>query len=71
MKKGIYEEMGWVAEVNILEDNSNEEWEKFKLEVVKTLQMSPIAGAQPDGHIFEVSAQRKYRAYVDWNLNIE
>jgi hypothetical protein len=71
MKTGIYEESGWVAEVRILEDNCNEEWERYKLEVTNTLQESPIFGAQEVGHIFEVSAQRKYRTYVDWNLEFK
>lgn len=65
---GIFEESGWVAKVRILEDKSDSEWEKYKLEVIETLHESPLFGSRPVGYIFEVTANRKYRAYVDWSL---
>lgn len=69
-KQGIYEESGWVAKVNILEDNSDTEWEKFQLEVVETFHNSPIFGTPPNGHVFEASAARGFRHYVGWRLKV-
>ncbi|QWU17369.1 hypothetical protein SAMN04487895_104247 [Paenibacillus sophorae] len=71
MKKGIFRESGWKAEVKIIEDKSNEEEERYVLEVVKTLRPSPYFGARPDGDTFEVFANRQYRHYVDWQLSID
>jgi len=70
MKKGIFTECGWVAEVKILEDKSDHEWERYALEVVQTKQESPMFKTPKNGHTFEVSAQRKYRAYVDWSITV-
>lgn len=71
MKTGIFREEGWKAEVNILEDNSDKIWEKYKLEVVKTLRESRFLNTPPDGHIMDVSAKREYRRYVHWQLEIK
>lgn len=70
MKNGIFSEGGWIAAVKVLEDNSDNEWERYNLEVIKTIQESAIFKTPVNGWQFEVSADRKYRAYVDWELEV-
>lgn len=69
-KKGVFSEGGWVAEVVIQEDNSNTEWEKYKLEVVRTIHKSTLFVTPPDGYVFSVDASRAHRSMVDWGLEI-
>lgn len=69
MKKAIFRDSGWKAEVIILKDESNEEQEIYELAVIKTLRPSPYFGARPDGDVFTVSAVRQYRFYSDWSLS--
>lgn len=69
-KKGVFSEGGWVAEVIIQEDNSNTEWEKYKLEVVRTIHESTLFTTPPDGYVFSVDASRAHRSMVDWGLEI-
>ena len=66
--KTTYTECGWVAEVEILEDNSDTDKYSYTLKVVKTLA-DGIFGSLPDGHVFKVFAHRRYMAYCDWRLN--
>lgn len=69
-KTGIYYESGWKAEVEVLEDLSDSEWEKYRLRVIRTLRKG-LFGSAPDGHEFEASARRQYRHMVDWQLEIK
>ena len=55
----IYSEDDWKAEVKILENTSDTEWERYKLEVIKTIQESKIYKPTPDGEIFNVDQNRK------------
>ena len=52
----IFREEGWKAQVEVLEDNSDEKWESYKLKVIQTLLDSRIVKTLPDGEIFNVSA---------------
>jgi hypothetical protein len=70
MKTGIYREMGWVAEVEILEDNSNSEWKRYKLKVIKTICDSDIVKSPVGGTEFVAEACRGFEIYVGWYLSI-
>ena len=58
MKTMTYREDDWVAEVEVVENNSDEQWDKFKLKVVKTIQPSQIYKPTKDGTVFDVSARK-------------
>lgn len=64
----IYMEEGWVAEVEILEDSSDEKWGRYKLKVIKTLGDSLVFKAPEIGHVFTVDSKRGYEAYRGWQL---
>ena len=66
-KSAIYSESGWVAKVEILEDNSDDEWYRYTLKVLKTLE-DGIFTSPSDGHVFIAEADKKYMHYVDWTL---
>jgi Trp operon repressor len=68
MEMGIFRESGWKAEVEILEDKSNDKEERYLLKVMKTIRESNYFGSRSDGEVFEVMASRKYRYFVDWHL---
>lgn len=57
-RTAIYTEDDWKAEVEIVEDNSDSAWVRFKLKVVRTLQPSKIYSPLKDGATFEVSCRR-------------
>ena len=69
-KIGEYSEDGWVADVEILEDSSNDEYYNFKLKVIRTKRDSYYFKTPPDGDIFDVS-NLKNCGYNCWNLIIE
>ncbi len=48
----IYREDDWKAEVEVLENNSDAGWMRFKLKVIKTLRPSAIYEPTKDGTIF-------------------
>ncbi len=50
----IYKEDDWIAEVKVLENNSTNDWERYKLEVVNTIQESKIYKPTPNGYVFNV-----------------
>lgn len=50
----IYREDDWKAKVEVLEDNSDDKWMKYKLKVIKTIRSSRIYKTPKDGHIFEI-----------------
>jgi hypothetical protein len=53
-----FREDGWVAEVEVLEDTSDTEWERYKLKVIRTLRDSAIVKTPPDGEIFDVCSRK-------------
>lgn len=66
----IYREDDWVAEVVVLEDNSDEKWKRFKLKVVKALQASNIYKPTKNGTIFCVDALKNSGCYTGmWSLS--
>ena len=56
----IYHEVDWIAEVEILEDNSDETVTNLKLRVIKTLQESRIFIPTPNGHIFDLIIRKGF-----------
>lgn len=69
-KRGIYREDDWKAIVQVLEDNSDEEWKRFKLRVIRTLAESRIYNPTADGEEFEVSHLRNGGSFSGmWRLD--
>jgi len=64
----VFTEDDFIAEVEVLEDNSDEEWKKYKLKVLRTIRPSAIYKTIPDGHIFEVSLRKRIAFGGMWNL---
>jgi hypothetical protein len=62
MKKGIYKEDGWIAKVEIIGDNSDNEWEIYKLRVIKSLKKGLFENL-PDNKEFSVCRNKKYINY--------
>jgi hypothetical protein len=50
----IYHEDGFVGTVLVEQDNSNDEWLKYKLKVLEVLRESRMFGSIPVGESFEV-----------------
>ena len=67
-KTAVYKESGWVAEVEILANDSDEEHYRYTLRVIKTL-VDGYLGHLHDGHIFTVFAVKKYAANCGWRLS--
>ena len=68
----IYREDGWKAEVEVVADNSDAEWTRYTLKVVKTLRDSPLYKSPPDGDVFSVDALKNSGAYAGmWHLSEE
>lgn len=67
-KKMIYREDDWKAEVEVLEDTSDDEWERYKLKVVKTLRESRMYKSTPDGEIFSVEQKKGIGFSGMWHL---
>ena len=53
-----YFEEGWEARVHILDDTSDEEFERYKLRVVHTVEESELLGPIEDGKVFDVIQKR-------------
>lgn len=69
MKTGQYEEEdGWIAEVEILEDNSDKEWLRYKLRVIRTLQPPHLYTTPADGEIFSVDRRKGCAFGGMWHL---
>lgn len=71
MKTAMYKEGGWVAKVEILKDESDSEWERYELKVIKTIHEPWIHNTPKDGHIFSCDQERKSRAVFSLNNKIE
>lgn len=68
MRTGVYYEDGWMAEVEILEDNSDEEWKRYKLKVIRTIIESELYNPIEDGTVFEVSRRKGVYYAGMWQL---
>ena len=68
IKTGTYEEDGWLAKVEVLEDNCNEEESRYLLKVLGTILNPWICKTPEDGHVFEVFMKKQYRHYGGWTL---
>lgn len=67
----IYREDDWVAEVEIVKDSSDDEWKRFELKVIRTIQESRIFKPTPDGTIFECCVKKEYPYMGGWSLRDE
>lgn len=67
----IYREDDWEAEVEVLENNSNDEWFKYKLKVIRTLRETGRYIPTSDGHIFSVSKRKRIDnfGFYMWSLD--
>ena len=66
----VYYEDDWKAEVEILEDLSDEKILKYKLKVVRTIQESKIFKPTPDGDVFVAWCKKDYENQI-WILKEE
>ena len=64
-QKLIYRELGCQAEVEVLENNSDERQERYTLRVIRVLQRCLFK--IPESSSFEVLAVRNF--YVSWTLS--
>ena len=64
----VYSESGWVAEVEIVADDSDANQYRYTLRVIQTLTDGYL-GRLHDGHIFKVFAVKQYAAYCGWRLS--
>lgn len=69
----IYHEDGMTFEVEVLENNSNEYFERYKLKVIKIISNKRANGTLCEvakvGYVFV--CQRRYESFYDntWNLS--
>jgi len=68
---GVYSEDGMASVVEVLKDNSDKEWERFSLKIVKVLSQSPTMKDVTEDEEFDVAAKRNFRMYCGWDLNEE
>jgi hypothetical protein len=68
-RTGIYRESGWVARVEILEDNSDEKWTRYKLKVIDTIREPTMFKTPGSGMEFEVERNKEYSSYLCWSLD--
>ena len=64
----VYSESGWVAEVEVVKDDSDAKQYRYTLRVIKTLKDGYI-GRLHDEHIFNVFAIKQYAANCGWRLS--
>lgn len=64
----IYEEDDWISQVEVLKDESDENWDRFTLKVIKTIQESRIYGEVPDGTVFSVDKLKGVYSSALWTL---
>jgi hypothetical protein len=65
----LFQEDGGQLLVKVLEDNSDSEFLKYKLEVLEVIIPHPISNDPPIGEIFDVSHNKKYPQYMSWTLS--
>lgn len=65
---GTYEEDGWIAHVEVVEDNCDKGWESYEFKVLKTLQESPIYMPPDDGSVFAARHNTAYSSYRFWTF---
>lgn len=62
----IYQEDDWIAEVEILEDLSDDEYERYNLKVIRTIRESRIYKPTQDGETFTCECNKKYPGMGGW-----
>ncbi len=65
----IYRDDDWKAEVEVLEDTSDDEWARYKLKVVKTIRESRMYKTAQDGDVFSVMQRRCGSFSGMWHLS--
>ncbi len=69
-RTGIYREDGWVAKVEILEGNSDDEWERYRLKVLETIENYSLFRSPANGTEFTVDKVKDAPAYLCWTLEV-
>jgi len=64
MTTAIYSEEGWTAKVEILEDNSDNEWQRLKLKVLEVIKENPVLNMPAVDEIFDVRQKHAYYGVV-------
>ena len=64
----VYSEEDWKAEVEVVRNDSDEEWDRFTLKVIRTLQPSRIYKSTPDGTVFSVVQRKGFAFGGMWTL---
>lgn len=64
----IYREDDWIAEVEILEDTSDEDFERYTLKVKRTVRPSRLFRNLPEGSSFGAAKPRSFAAIGLWTL---
>lgn len=67
----VYREDDWKAEVEVVKDESDSEWDKFTLKVIKTLLESKMYQPTRDGTVFEVTQLKGVTYGGMWTLRDE
>jgi len=63
-----YHEDGSVYEVEVLEDNSNDDWAKYRLKILTVLNFSPLCPGKV-GEVYEVEQKKGCAFGGMWHLN--
>jgi len=69
-QEAIYSEDDWKARVEILEDNSDDKWERYTLKVIETLNVSRIYNPTEGGEEFDVTHKKGCAYGGMWHLEI-
>lgn len=65
----LYHEDGMVMEVEIVEDKSDKEWERYTLKVIRIVQESAVYNSPEIGEIFTCQKQREATCCGLWHLD--
>ena len=67
----VYREDDFKAEVEVLKDESDAQWARFTLRVVRTLRASKIYKPTPDGEVFSVDRKKDAHWGGMWTIRDE
>lgn len=65
----LYHEDGMVLDVEILEDKSDKEWERYTLKVIKNVQSNGVYKPAEIGEVFTCEKQRGAACCGLWHLD--
>ncbi len=64
----LYREDGWKAEVEVVKDESTDDWHRFTLKVMRSLEKSLLFRTPPDGTVFSVDQKKNVAFGGMWTL---